>query len=145
MLADEDHQLAAGQFASLAVNIELKAVAIGDRIVQDCQCIGAGDILDIDNLLFWLAERMGLELAQCFEIVAVIAAGRHQALRIGFIQLFPPDFEEQTTVLQAGEELVDARQKCLGRLVLGIPREIQGCKRTDAAAGARQRLRFAAK
>jgi hypothetical protein len=119
------HQLPACEFLRLAVHFELEHVAVRDGIVQGFQRAHTGHVLDVDDLLLRLAQRVWLEVAHRLEVIAVIARFRHQAFGVGLVQFLPPQAEEQRAVLHLRRELLHARHVGLRGLVLRIGRERQ--------------------
>jgi hypothetical protein len=68
---------------------------------------------------------VGLEPAQRFEIVGVVAAGGKQAGGGAVVELFPPQVEEEDSVLEVGEQFVNVTLEGQGVLVLGVLGEPQ--------------------
>ena len=123
-----DLQFTHCQFFDFAVDFKLESVVVRDRVVKCDQGVGAGHVLDVDDLLFRFAQCMGSEKAQLLEIITIVADGRHQAAGVLFIQFLPPQAEEQGAVLHIRRELVHARHERLGGLVLRVRREGEACK-----------------
>ncbi len=110
----------------LAVDLQRELELAGDHVVQLHQRVDAVHIFEVDQFLLGFAERVGLEVACGFQIVAAIAGGRHQPLGLGVVQALEPQAEEQRAVLHVGGQLIHARlvdQRFLLLRIFGEPQQ----------------------
>ena len=99
--------------------------AIGDDIVELMDGALAGDVLDVDDLLFGLREGMRLEAPDSFQVIPEVSAVRHQSFRIRFIHTLPPQIEKEEMVMKRGEVLLDFVFKRSGLQLFRIFRKPQ--------------------
>src|SRR6185295_1338777 len=82
-----------------------------DDIVQRMNCASACDVLDIDDLLFWFRERVGLKPANGFQVVTKRAGFCHEPACVALIDALPPEIKKYHSVLKRNDPLLDLRLK----------------------------------
>ena len=131
-MAGVDHQDVARQLLGLAVDLDREQVLVRDLLVDVLERRRAVGVLEVDDLLFGLGQRVLAEVAHLLEEVAPAAGALHQPGGLGVGQLLPPEREEHRLVRGAGHHVVDARAQRLRDLILRVGRKAQRRIRTDA-------------
>ncbi len=80
------HELTARQLFLLAVYGEMVGETRRDHIIERQHCAHTVDVLDVDDALYRLAERVRLEAPQALQEVAKVAAVLHQLRRRFIVQ-----------------------------------------------------------
>src|SRR6185295_1072558 len=106
-MAEIGRQLLARHRLSFAVDGERKRETVRDDVVQRLDCAAARDVLDVDDLFFWLRPRVRLKPANRFEVIPERAGSGHEPPRIVFIDALPPEVEKDQPVLKYREPLFD--------------------------------------
>ena len=117
------HQLVAGELPLLAIHRQLELQTVGEHRIEGEDGFGARLVLDVDDLLGLLVERMGLEAPQVLEVlavVAVLALGRQQAPGLLVGEVAPPEGEEEIAVVRLRHRLPHAVAEGQRLLAAGV-------------------------
>ncbi len=118
-------QLAARQLSRFTVDFDLEGVAVGEGVVDPHQRVPAGDVLQVDDALFRLAQGVGRFAAQIEQPLPVVAGAGQERLGASLGQTLPPQGEEQRAVADLGGDLVGPAAHRLRQRILGIFGETQ--------------------
>ncbi len=133
------HQLVAGELLDLAVDLQIELQAVRQHREQGVHGVDAVLVLDVDDLLVFLVERIGLEAPQVLEVVPVVGvlglAGQ-QAPSLVVGKAAPPEGEEDLAVGGLGGGLLHAVAEGQGLLAAGVGVEPErGVARDRPACG----------
>src|SRR5262245_35094212 len=90
-----------------AVGGEGKRKGVCYDVVQGVNCAAAGDVLDVDDLLFWFGQRVGLKSPNGFEVVSKCAGSGHKPALRFLIDALPPEIEKHQPVLERREPFLN--------------------------------------
>ena len=117
------HQRITGELLGDALDLQREFQPVGEHRVERQESADAIVIFDIDDLLGFLVQRVGLEAAQVEQIVAEIAEGgllRQESRGFLIGQAAPPESEEEDAVGRRGRHLPDPGAEREGVLVARV-------------------------
>ena len=127
-VAEQCHDFAIGQFAFFTVDGQLEMQGAGELLVQLLEGAAAGEMFLVEDLFFFLTERVGLKASQRFDIMLVLGHLRRgqQRSELLLLQGDHLECEKDQQVSDLGRGFTGVLDQVLGFAVLGVGSKQQG-------------------